>query len=241
MDPQRTDSGDALTTTQMARLLRDDLEAVEAAGAIHAREANRADGNAKRTDIGGPRGEGREAIVAAVAAAHRPELEAAATAAATAARAADSNARAVLRQIGDDRIALPPSARSAAAELEPMIERDAARLSLPRLAVELRHAIATDDVAAQWCWARAIGPRLATRPEGVEHPNDSAARAELTRLQSQVRSALRDTSFDGIRQEADKVLERAGAVRAKADRGQRQLAGPVKTVDGRTKVAWPTS
>jgi len=180
-----------MTTDQMARLLRADLDNVEAAVA------------------------------------------------AAASRAADSNARSVLRQIGDDRMSLPPSARSAAAELEPMIERDAGRLSLPRLATELRHAVATDDTAAMWCWARAVGPRLAARPEGVEHPTDAAARAELARLTSQVRDVLRDTTYDPIRAQADKVLEWASAAMAAAERGKRALAGPVKTMSGVEKVPWP--
>jgi len=241
MDAQRTDGGDALTIDQMARLLRDDLESVEAAGAIHAREANRADGNAKRTDIGGPNGEGREAIVAAVAAAHRPELEATAVAAATAARAADHNARQILSQIGADRPALPPAMRGAAAELAPLVEADAGRLSLPALAAEFRAAVASNDAPAMWVWSRAVAPRIAARPEGVEHPNDAAARAELARLTSQVADRLRDTSFDAIRRQADAVLERAGATRAAAERGKRALAGPATTTDGRVKVAWPTS
>ena len=75
-------------------------------------------------------------------------------------------------------------------------------------------------------------PRLAARPEGVEHPTDAAARAELGRL--------RNTTFDGIRAQADRVLERASATRAAADRGKRALAGPAKTTDGRVKVAWPS-
>jgi len=240
MDPQRTDSGDTMTTDQMARLLRADLDNLETVAAVHARESDRWDGNARRTDLGGPNGEGRDAIIAAMHASHRPELEAAATAAATAARAADGNARRILAQIGDDRMSLPPTARSAAAELEPMIERDAARLSLPRLAVELRHAVATGDTPSMWCWARALAPRLAARPEGVEHPDQAKARAELTRLVSQVKGALRDTTHDGIRAEVDRVLERASATRAAADRGKRALAGPAKTADGQTKVPWPS-
>ena len=241
MDPQRTDSGDAMTTDQMARLLRTELDNVEAAGAVHAREAARWDGNAKRTDVGGPNGEGREAIIAAMHAAHRPELEAAATAAATAARSADANARAVLRQIGADRPALPAAMRSAAAELAPLVEADAARLPLPQLAAEFRAAVASNDAPAMWVWSRAVAPRIAARPAGVEHPNDANARAELARLTSQVRDVLRDTTYDPIRAQADRVLERASAARAAADRGKRALAGPAKTVDGRTKVAWPTS
>ena len=234
-------AGDLLTTDQMTRQLRADLARVEAAGAAHAAQEARREFNERRADLGGPNGSGRDAIVAALTQAQRPEMEAAVQAADGAARAADANARQILSQLGGDRRSLPPSARAAAAELAPLVEADAGRLSLPRLATELRHAVATGDQAAMWCWARAIGPRLAARPAGVEHPTDEAARAELGRLTSQVKDALRDTSFDGIRQEADRVLERAGAVRAKADRGKRALAGPVKTVDGRTKVAWPSS
>jgi len=150
MDPQRTDAGDALTTDQMDRQLRGDLAAVEAAAALHATHAARWDGNARRTDIGGPNGEGREAIIAAMHAAHRPELEAAATAAAT------------------------------------------------------------------------------------------AARAELGRLTSQVKGRLRDATYDPIRAQVDRVLERSGATMAAADRGTRALAGPAKTATGATKVPWPS-
>jgi len=237
----RQDTGDTMTTTEMARQLRADLEAVEAAGAVHAREAARWDGNGKRTDIGGPNGEGREAIIAAMHAAHRPELEAAATAAATAARAADHNARQILSQIGADRPALPAAMRGAAAELAPLVEADAARLPLPQLATEFRAAVAAGDGPAMWVWSRAVAPRIANRPAGVEHPTDAKARADLVRLTSQTRDALRDTTNDPIRAQADRVLERASATRAAADRGKRALSGPAKTVDGRTKVAWPTS
>ena len=241
MDAPRTDAGDTLTTKEMAALLRDDLANVEAAAAVHAREQGRWDGNAKRTDIGGPRGEGREAIIAAVAAAHRPELEAAAAAAAQAARAADANARAILRQVGEDRISLPPTELSAASTMSPLIERDAERLSLPRLVTEVRAAVATGDRAAMYCWSRALAPRLANRPTGEERDEDQRARSDLGRLQSQIRETLRDTTFDAIRAQADRVLERASATRAAADRGKRALAGPVTTTDGRVKVAWPSS
>jgi len=240
MDAQRTDAGDTMTTTQMARLLRADLDAVEAAGAAHAREEARWHRTGQRTDVGGPNGEGRDRIIAAERAAHRPELEAATAAAATAARAADANARKVLSQIGADRMALPPAMRGAAAELAPLVEADAGRLSLPALAAEFRAAVASNDAPAMWVWSRAVAPRIAARPAGVEHPTDAAARAELGRLTSQVRDALRDTTYDPIRAQADRVLERAGAAMAAADRGKRALAGPAKTTDGRVKVAWPS-
>jgi len=241
MDAQRTDAGDALTTTEMSRQLRADLEAVEAAGAVHAREEARWHRTGQRTDVGGPNGEGRDLIIAAERAAHQPEREAAATAAATAARAADANARAIHRQVGEDRISLPPTELSAASTMSPLIERDAERLSLPRLVTEVRAAVATGDRAAMYCWSRALAPRLANRPTGEERDEDQRARSDLGRLQSQIRETLRDTTFDAIRAQADRVLERASATRAAADRGKRALAGPVTTTDGRVKVAWPSS
>ena len=239
MDPRTTDTTDVMTTDQMARLLRDELGAVETAGEAHAREEARWHRTGLRTDVGGPRGEGRAAIIAAERAAHQPEREAAAAAAATAARAADANARAVLRQLGPERAALPAAMRGAAAELAPLIEADAARLPLPQLAQEFRAAVTSNDAPAMWVWSRAVAPRIAARPAGVEHPNDAAARAELQRLTSQVKDRLRDSSLDGIRAQADRVLERAGAVRAAAAKGRRAVAGPVTTAGGAVKVPWP--
>jgi len=57
---------------------------------------------------------------------------------------------------------------------DPMVEADAPRLSLPLLAVELRHAVASNDVAAQWCWSRAIAPRLAARAPAIAGPGRAA-------------------------------------------------------------------
>lgn len=74
---------------------------------------------------------------------------------------------------------------------------------------------------------------------GVEWDGEQQARAELSRLQLQIKDILRDPTFDAVRKEADLVLERAGSVRARASKGRRRLAGPVTTIDGQVKVPWP--
>jgi hypothetical protein len=241
MDRQQTETGDILTVEQMTALLRDDLARVDAAGAAHDTHMREWEHTETRIDIGGEYGEGREEIRAGMLASQRPELEAAARAAEGAGAAAIQNARRILAQIGEDRITLPLTEITTASTLAPLIEKDAERLSLPRLATEVRAAVATGQTAAMYCWSRAIAPRLAHRPTGEEHPDDARARSELARLQSQIRTALRDTTFDPLRKDVDRVLERAGTVRAKAGKTRQRLAGPVKTTAGETKVPWPAA
>ncbi len=245
MDRQQTDSGDMLTIEQMTALMRNDLARLIGA------EAAFADQEAAwtalettdriRADDSPEHRAAAEAIRLALRAQARPAYEAAARAAEGAASAADHNTRRILAQVTEDRITLPLTAIPTASALAPLIERDATRLSLPRIATEVRAAVATGDDAAMYCWSRAIAPRLATRPPGEEHPDDARARSELARLQSQIREKLRDTTFDPVRQEADKVLERAWSIRSVASRGRQRLAGPVKTTAGETKVPWPAA
>jgi len=61
MDPRPTDTGDTMTTSQMASLLRADMARVDAAGAAHSEQERIRGYNEQRNDLGGPRGEGRAA------------------------------------------------------------------------------------------------------------------------------------------------------------------------------------
>jgi len=226
---------DVLTAAELAQVLRDSLRQVAVAAAVYA------EAEAHRADLGNPRREPLAAVRHARLAAAAPDLEAAAIAADAAGRAADSNARRALAQLAGDRIALPPAAMPAAAALAPLIERDAERLPLRHVAAEVRAAVVAGDPAAQYCWHRALGPRLGVRPAGVEHPDDARARAELGRLRGQIGDRLRDATNDPLRAAAAELLERAGTTRAAAGRGRQSLAGPVKTMSGATKVPWPES
>ncbi len=240
MDRQQTETGDdILTVEQMTALMRNDVTRVDEAGAAHDKHMREWEHTETRIDIGGEYGEGREEIRAGMLASQRPELEAAARAAEGAGAAAIRNARRVLAQIGEDRITLPLTAIPTASAIAPMIEKDAERLSWPRVAEEMRAAVTKRDLAAMFCWSRAVAGRLATRPEGIERPEDERARSELGRLQLEVKTQMRDTTFDPIRKEADKVLERAWSIRSTASKGRQRLAGPATTTAGETKVPWP--
>jgi hypothetical protein len=57
---------------------------------------------------------------------------------------------------------------------------------------------------------------------------------------SQIRTALRDTSFDDVRKQVDGVLEKAGEIQGRAhQRRSAARATTATTWDGRPKVAWP--
>jgi len=222
-----------LTAAELATMLRDSLRQVAVAA------ANFAEAEAHRGDLGNPRREPLAAVRHARLVAHAPDLAAAAVAADAAGRAGEANARRALAQLAGDRVALPPAAMPAAAQLAPLVERDAERLPLPKLAAEVRAAVIAGDVPAMYLWHRALAPRLAAAPAGVEHPDDSAARAELGRLRGQIGDKLRDTANDPLRAQAAELLDRAGTTRAAAGRGRQSLAGPVKTMSGLEKVPWP--
>jgi hypothetical protein len=240
---QQTDTGDTLTIPEMTSLMRDDLARLigaEAAFADHEAAWTALETTDRiRADDSLEHRTAAEAVRVALLAQARPDYEAAARAAEGAASAAERNARRILAQVGEDRTTLPLTEITAASAMAPLIERDAERLSLPRIATEIRTAVATGDDASMYVWSRAIAPRLATRPPGEEHPDDARARSELARLQSQIREKLRDRTFDPIRQQADRVLERTWSIRAKAGKTRQRLAGPVKTTAGETKVPWP--
>lgn len=95
------DTGDMMTIAQMTQLLRDDLARLEAAERPYTEAERTWEYTEQRRDLGGPNGEGRDAVRAGLLQAQAPALEAAAKAAAGAAHAASQRAyehnRVVLR------------------------------------------------------------------------------------------------------------------------------------------------
>ncbi len=239
MDARQEAPGDTLSTAEMYEMMRRDLAHLDAVATAYETTERAWTHTEQRHDLGGENGEGRDEIRRGLLDAQRPKLDEATKAAEGAACAVERNTRRILQQLGEDRLSLPLTEITTASAMAPMIEKDAERLSLPRVAEEMRAAVVKRDLAAMFCWSRAVAGRLATRPEGVERPEDERARSELGRLQLEVKTQMRDTTFDPIRKEADKVLERAWSIRSTASKGRRRLAGPVKTTTGELKVPWP--
>jgi len=230
---ETSSDGDALSRDQMERLLRDDAVRVERASTAltHAQTTyHRATQRGLYLT---------EAAHTASFKEHLAPLEDAERAAADAAGVAERNAFTVRRQIGDDRTTLDPAGLAAAAQRLPLVEHDVTRLPLPRLATEVRAAIAGGDRVAMYLYAKLAPARIAKQedPRG-DDPTTAAARGELGQRIAQIHAALRDTAFDGVRTRTDATLEHAGQLRAAAAKRRRDAA-PLLTSDGRAKVRWP--
>lgn len=168
---------------------------------------------------------------------HLPALQSAEDAALRVAGAADRNAREIRRQTEGAVMRLEPEDAGRAAALLPLVQREVETLPLPALAVRIRAAISTGNTAAQYLYAETVPAWLKGDDPRHDSPEGQAAR-EMQRIVWQIRDALRDTSFDGIRAETDTALQRAGELRAKASARQRESAVHLSR-DGRPKVAWP--
>jgi len=230
---------DVMTADQMRALMRaDQARIIEAAREVDEQLRIRAD-TLTSNRFGGPGGAGAEEIKAALLATQEPKLAAAERQAAGAARAAEANAFAIRSQLGQDRITLPAGDLVAAGARMPIVKHQTETLSLPKLAAEIRAAVAGGDLVSQYLYAVVAPQRLANAGDAqAQHPDTIAARSEIVRLLSRIRADLRDTTMDPIRAETDRVLERAETLRGKASK--RQKASPkLETWDGRTKVPWP--
>lgn len=126
----------------------------------------------------------------------------------------------------------------AVAQRQPMIRQDIAELPLPRLAEDVRLAIARDDKPAMYLFARYLSERTKAGDRRSDRPEEAAARDQLSRMVLQIRETLRDTSFDDVRKQIAVMLEKAGTLESRA-RQRRREAVPRTTIRGEAIVPWP--
>jgi len=97
------------------------------------------------------------------------------------------------------------------------VARDCATLSWPDLRDRLRHALLTDDKAAQYLFLQHGRERLATGDDaGLDQPGHSGAKAEAERLFVAIADRLRDRSLDPILKRTEAALGRAVTTRLAA-------------------------
>ena len=222
------------TLPQMTATLREALSTIEAAAA-HERDAER---DYQRITNRGTFASDEAHQIALRD--YRPAVDEARRQHLRVAEEARQHVRTVLAQVATDRLVVTPDEQAAAHRQEPVIRRVVDTAGITQVRDALRLAIVADDKAQMLLFATLLPDRLAKPADEGEagRPEIGEARAEITRLLSQVRGALRDPSFDPVRTLAGEVAQRAHAVGA-AEQGRRQQAELDRQISSGAKVAWP--
>lgn len=225
---------DVMTVTQMTSMLRDDgtrvrgaQRALEAAEGLYARATDRF---YYSTD------EAHQASFKE----HAGPLAKAEDSATGVASAAEANARAVLAQIPGDTITLDAAGMAEAATRQALLAHDAANLPLDRLMTDVRAAIAHDDKPAMFLYAKLVSQRLAEPQARDAQERQQSAVSSLRNMVWQINDALRDRSFDALRQQALDAIGEASTLRSRASKRERK-AQPLVAHDGSKMVAWPNA
>jgi len=151
-------------------------------------------------------------------------------------------ARAVTRQIPEDRLTVAPDVEAVAANRAAILGPVVATAPLTQLAADLRGALQAGDRASCFLYANYLPSRLAAPPAAHEagHPEVGRARAELAALLATARARLRDPAADPLRALATEVRVQAAAAARPAEARRQQAALDADFATGR-RVPWPAA
>jgi len=226
-------NGDVMTLPEMAATARRDLSAIEEAQAAQTTAEVTYEQATQRALFLSDEAHqaARRDLFPPVAAARQQTLRVA--------EAGRRNALVTLHQTATARLVVTPDEQAAAARQEPVVRRVVDTQALTAVRDEMRGAIIAQDRAAMLLFATMVPDRLAKADPGeAQHPELGQARGDLGRMLSQVRDALRDTSFDPARRLATDVFGRAGDVSGAAFRRQADAQVAARIASGE-RVAWP--